>query len=179
MIARHHGITVLDGGDRTCYVCAPYGFLRCFGNTPMRDFAFADQLLHDARHFFRRHGIIHAVLVIQADAFYSQPFKGTFHGLADCAGAGIGDQRVWSGACRAAETDSEFGRNNDPVPVGRQRFPQQFFVVVGVSGRSVHFRRIKECISHIHGPGKEFRHFLFVCGRSVGMAHSHAAQAYG
>ena len=145
----------------------------------MRDFAFTDQLLHDARHFLRRYGIIHAVLVIQADAFYSQPFKGTFHGLADCAGAGIGDQRVWSGACRAAETDSEFGRNNDPVPVGRQRFPQQFFVVVGVSGRSVHFRRIKECISHIHGPGQEFRHFLFVCGRSVGMAHSHAAQAYG
>lgn len=63
----------------------------------------------------------------------------------------------------AAETWIPNGRNNDPVPVGRQRFPQQFFVVVGVR-RSVHFRRIKECISYIHGPGKEFRHFLLSAG---------------
>lgn len=36
----------------------------------MRDFAFTINS-YDARRFLRRYGIIHAVLVIQADAFYS------------------------------------------------------------------------------------------------------------
>ena len=62
--------------------------------------------------------------VYKRQAFYSQPFKGTFHGLADCAGAGICEQRGRPGSCRAAEADSEFGRNNYFVPVGRQSFPQ-------------------------------------------------------
>ena len=57
--------------------------------------------------------------------------------------------------------------------------PQQHFIVMGVFLEPITFRRVEERYAPVHGIGEELSHLFLVSGRTIGVAHSHAAQADG
>ena len=72
-----------------------------------------------------------------------------------------------------AEPETELGRDHHPIAHGRQRFTHELFVGV----RPVRLSRIEERDATIHGRPNERDHLLLVGGRTVAVAHAHAAQA--
>ena len=76
------------------------------------------------------------------------------------------------------ECKTEFCCNNNLIVVRLQCFPKQFLVIVRIYISAINFGGIKQCITHLHGIGKQGFHSLFVCRRAICMAHAHTSEAY-
>lgn len=77
------------------------------------------------------------------------------------------------------ERQPEFRGEDDAIAVRAQGFAEEFLVVMRTVGRAIDLGGIEKGVAHLHGIGEEFRHFTLVGGRTVSVAHAHAAQPDG
>ncbi|HEY6045585.1 MAG TPA: hypothetical protein VIU65_03225 [Pyrinomonadaceae bacterium] len=136
----------------------------------MPDFAFLNQVLHRACHIFDWHFRIDAVLIQQIDCFDLESSKRSFSHLFDVLGAAVepGPSRcIFRTRC-----ETKFGGNHYLVADGSECFTHQFFI----DERAIDLSCVKECDAAINCRPHQRDHFLFVCGRAVTKAHSHAAE---
>ena len=75
--------------------------------------------------------------------------------------------------------DPELRREDDLIPIWRKGCADQPLVVMRIIGRTVYLRRVKERDAHIHSSGDQLAHLLLVGGRTIALAHPHAAKSNG
>ena len=92
MPSGHHGITVLNGRHRADGAGPSEILLRRFGDSPVTDFSFPNQLRHGFRNGLRLHLRIDPVLIVQIDVIRSQPFQAFLHALPDDLRAAVHPQ---------------------------------------------------------------------------------------
>ena len=80
---------------------------------------------------------------------------------------------------QAFSAEAELCSDDHLVAAGFQCIAEQFLVVVRIVRRAIHFGGIEEVVAHIHCLCQQLRHFPMVGRRTVGVAHSHTAQADG
>ena len=134
---------------------------------------------HHLRHGFRLNGRVDSVLIIEIDVVGAQAAKRSLHGAADGLRACIGDERVGACGFGRIERQPEFRGEDDAIAVRAQGFAEEFLVVMRTVGRAIDLGGIEKGVAHLHGISDEFRHFTLVGGRTVGVAHAHAAQPDG
>ena len=72
--------------------------------------------------------------------------------------------------------DPELRREDDLIPIRRKGCADQPLVVMRIIGRTVYLRRVKERDAHIYSSGNQLAHLLLVGGRTIALAHPHAAK---
>ena len=142
----------------------------------MGDLALADEVGHYARHLLNGNLRVQPVLVIQVNVVGAQPFQRRFHRCTDDLRTRIRYQRLIGGGAAHVKVNAKLGGKHDFVPIGLQRRPHQFLIVMWVLRCTVDLRSIKEGIAQIHCLCQQLRHLLFVGRGSVGVAHAHAAE---
>ena len=146
---------------------------------PVKHLALPYQVLYGSRHIFYRHIRVGAVLVIQVDVVRLQAAERAFHRFPYGFGTGIGYQRIGYSPASQVEPQAELRGDDHLFPIRFQGIAQQFLVVVRIIGRAIHFGGVEEVVAHIHSLCQQLRHFPMVGRRTVGVAHSHTAQADG
>ena len=132
-----------------------------------------------ATSFFNGYLWVGAVLVIEVDIVRLQAAERTFYRPAYGFGTRIGYQRIGYPSALQVESQAEFGGDDNSVSIRLQGTAEQFLVVVRIVRRAIHFGGVEEVVAHIHSLCQQLRHFPMVGGRTVGVAHSHTAQADG
>ncbi len=170
------GITVpervfaLHGGDRLNCVCATDGLCCCFRKPEVLDLALVNEVLHGSRHVFDRDLGVHAVLIEEVDGIDPEPLERAFGRLRDVLRPAV--QADPTRTPIGLELVGELGGYDDPPAEGEELFADEFFVGV----RAIDFSSIEEGDPAIHGRMEKREHLVPVRKRSVGPAHSHAAE---
>ena len=180
MRARHHGVTILHGSQRTNGVRTANILLRGLRDPPVENFPFLYQLCHHARDLLSRNLWIDAVLIEEIDVICPKPLQRGIHRCADHRRPCVGDDGAFALFQQAhIEMDPELRREDDLIPIWRKGCADQPLVVMRIIGRTVYLRRIKERDAHIYSSGDQLAHLLFVRGPTVALTHPHAAKPDG
>src|SRR5713226_7790354 len=146
----------------------PQGFRSGFGEAERSDLALGNKLGHGADGFLDGNIGINAMLIIEIDRFNAQSLKACVASTADILGRTIN-------AADSVGTDAEAKLGGDDDAVARhfaQETAEQLLVLVW----TVDFGGIKEVAAELQISAKHLEGFFFV-GWSVGVGHSHAAEA--
>ena len=171
----HHGIPVLNRSHRANGVRATDGIFFRLGQTPMDDFSLPDQFCHDPSHFLNGNLRVRPVLIVKVNVVCLQPLQGTLYRRANHFRTGIRHDRQIDRIAAPIKVNAKLGGNDHLIPVGLQSRSHQFLIVMGTLPCPIGFRRVKKGAALIHGLCNQLCHLPFVCRRSVGMCHTHAA----
>ena len=146
----------------------------------MKNFSFLYQVCHHARDLLGRDLRIDAVLIEEVDVICPQSLQRGIHRCTDHRRACIGDDGAFALFQQAhIEMDPELRREDDLIPIRRKGCADQPLVVMRIIGRTVYLRRVKERDAHIYSSGDQVAHLLLVGGRTIALAHPHAAKPDG
>ena len=175
----HHGIAVLHSRHRADGVRPAQVIFIGLRNAPVCDFSFADEVGHDARHFFRGHLGVDAVLEVEVDVVGFQPPEGAFHRPADSFRTGIGNQRQRHLAAFKVKTQAKLGGDFYTASMRGQRFAHQALVDMRLLRCSVNFGSVKKRVPKIYGLPQKAHRLALLRGHAVAMGKAHATEAYG
>ena len=136
----------------------------------MLDLALRDQVLDRARDIFDRHAGVDTVLVEEVDGLDPKPLQRAFGALLDLLGPTI---RYLLTA--GIDFETELGGYHDLLADRRQALSDQLFVGEG----AVDLGRVEERDTPVDGPAEQSDQVSPVSGRTVGLAHAHAAETDG
>ena len=140
-----------------------------FGQAEVLDLPLLDQVLHRPRHVLDRHRGIDAMLVVEVDGFDAEPLQRPFGAAPDDLGPAVHE------LLPALDLDAELGGDDHSLADRSQRFTDELFV----RERPVDLRGVEERDATVDGGPQQRDHLGLVRGRSVAMAHAHAAETDG
>src|SRR5262245_9564165 len=143
--------------------------LTCFRESEIAHLSFFNQLRHRADSLLDRYCGINAVLVEQVDAVGPEPAKRGFSYFPNMLRPAVQSARRLH-----SYPKSEFRRNNHLVAEALQRSSQQLLIRI----RAIDLGGIKERHTEIDS-SMDCGYRLLVVRDSIGITHSHAAQAEG
>ena len=146
----------------------------------MKNFSFLYQVCHHARDLLGRDLRVDAVLIEEIHVICPQSLQRGIHRCTDHRRTCVGDNGAFTLFQQAhIEMDPELRREDDFVPIRRKGCADQSLVVMRIIGCTVYLRRVKECDAHIYSSGDQIAHLLLVGGRTIALAHPHAAKSNG
>ena len=140
----------------------------------MLHLAFLDQVLHRSSDVFDWHVRVNTVLIEEIDGIDLEPLERALGGLLDVLWPAVQARRTLhpAGIEIGTEIEPEFGGNHHLPAERSEGFAHEFFVCV----RTVNFSCVKERNAALHRRVEKRDHLLFVFGRTVRKAHTHAAE---
>ena len=164
-------VFALQRGERLDGVRAANRLHACLGKSEVLDLPGLNQFLHRAGHVFDGHVRVDAMLIQQVDAFHPEPLERAFDGLLDVLRPAVHARRSRP-MIAAAQIEPELRGDHHFAAEGRQRLAHELFV----DERAVDLGGVEERDAAFHGGVEKRDHLLLVFGRTVGKAHSHAAE---
>src|SRR5262245_27067556 len=161
-------ILALERRDRLNSVGASNGLNAGFRHSEVPDLAFADQILHRARHVLDRDSRIDAMLIEEIDAVGVEALQRSLGHVTDVRGA-----TVQSGLLAVLEFERELRRNHDLVAYRSKCFANECFV----RERSVGLGGVEERDSTFECRPNHRDAVVAVCRAAIAGAEAHAAEA--